>query len=315
MVARAMTNADRVIAALQEHGPLSDSELVRITGIRPHQQINQLCHRLETHGMLRRVQHVGGPIVNVLVAGGDPPHAAATPPLTRRSEYQRPEPPSLASSRSPVVADRAVLVLPCSARKQRGGSRDLRGATVLDLLPLNLADQLAQARQRLRLAAAVDDSLLLPAWKRYDGTFYQAAGDSIGSAIASGVTILIISGGYGLVLGQEPIGFYERRLSLADWPRGMLADCLEAVVASVDASRVLAFCARSTAYAQLVREVPWSAKGVDGRLVSPELLGRGGAQVLVPRALGESFRAAAAEELTSPWRSGDGVAVMAERLR
>jgi len=37
MVVRAMTNADRVIVALREHGSLSDSELVRITDIRPHQ--------------------------------------------------------------------------------------------------------------------------------------------------------------------------------------------------------------------------------------------------------------------------------------
>jgi hypothetical protein len=55
-----MTNADRVIAALRQHGPLSDSDLVRITGIRPHQQVNQLCWRLEAHGELRRVKNANG---------------------------------------------------------------------------------------------------------------------------------------------------------------------------------------------------------------------------------------------------------------
>jgi hypothetical protein len=190
----------------------------------------------------------------------------------------------------------------------------LPGGTVLDLLPPGLADRLARARQKLRSAAAVDDSLLLPAWQRYEGTFYRSAGDGVGSAIAGAATVLIISGGYGLVVADEPIGIYERRLSLADWPRGLLGECLEAVMVSVNASRLLAFCAQTTAYAQLVREVSWSAKGVDARVVTPELLGRGGAQVLVPRALGEALGAVLSGELTSAWRSSDGVAVRAERL-
>jgi hypothetical protein len=183
------------------------------------------------------------------------------------------------------------------------------------LLPSSLADRLILARRMMSVAAAVDESLLLPAWQRYEGTFYQTVGDGVRLAIAEGMTVLIISGGYGLVLGQEPIGFYERPLSLTDWPRGLLAECLEAVTAAVDASRLLAFCARTTAYAQLVREVPWEATGVDVRVVTPELFGRGGAQLLVPRALGEALRAALADELTSPWRSGDDIEVTLERLR
>jgi hypothetical protein len=310
-----MTNADRVVAALREHGPLSDTELVRVVGIRPHQQVNQLCHRLEDKGTLRRVPNAGGTIINVLVAGGDSPNPAATPPSARLSDHQRPEPDDVASSPTPGHAGKAVFVLPCSARKRRGGSRELNDDTVIDLLPSSLADRLILARRELSVAAAVDDSLLLPAWQRYDGTFYRTAGDGVGPAIAGGMTVLIISGGYGLVLGQEPIGFYERPLSLTDWPRGLLAACLEAVTAAVDASRMLAFCARTTAYAQLVREVPWNAKGVDAGVVTPELFGRGGAQVLVPRALGEALGAAFANELTSPWRSSDDVEVTLERLR
>ena len=315
MVARAMTNADRVIAALRERGPLSDSELVRSTGIRPHQQVNQLCRRLEANGAVRRVRNAGGTIINVLIAGADPLNSAAPPPSARRGDHQAHEPPGLASSPTPVPAGGALFVLPCSARKRRGGSRGLGGDTVFDLLPSSLADRLARARDNLRLAAAVDESLLLPAWQRYEGAFYQAAGACVGLAIADGVTVLVISGGYGLVIGQEPIGIYERRFTLADWPRGLLAECLEAVTACVDASRLLAFCARTTAYAQLVRELLWEATGVDARLVSPDLFGRGGAQVLVPRASGEALRAALADELTSPWRSSDDIEVMVERLR
>lgn len=66
------TNADRIIRVLGQQGPLSDAQLVRVTGIMPHQQVNQICRRLEAQGLLRRVKNVGGPIVNVLVAPDSP---------------------------------------------------------------------------------------------------------------------------------------------------------------------------------------------------------------------------------------------------
>lgn len=74
-----------------------------------------------------------------------------------------------------------MFVLPCSARKRRGGSRGLRGDTILDLLPSSLADRLTRARQKLRLAAALDESLLLPAWQRYEGAFYRA--ETVGEVV------------------------------------------------------------------------------------------------------------------------------------
>jgi hypothetical protein len=310
-----MTNADRVIAALREHDSLSDSELVRSTGIQPHQQVNQLCHRLEANGVLRRVRNTGGTIINVLVPGVEPLNLAATPPPTRTGDPERPEPPVETSSPTPITVGGAVLVLSCSSDKRRGGSRELKGDTVFDLLPASLADRLTEARQELRKSVVIDDSLLLPAWQRYVGHFYKAAGDSVRQTLADGVTVLIISGGYGIVVGQEPIGHYDHEFSLADWPPGLLEECLLAVMASVDASRLLAFCARTRPYARLVRKVSWGSKGVDARLVAPELFGRGGGQRLVPRALGEAFRAALAGELTSPWWSSDQVPVMVERLR
>jgi hypothetical protein len=207
------------------------------------------------------------------------------------------------------------LVLSCSGDKRSGGSLELKGDTVFDLLPSSLADRLAEARQELRVVAGVDDSLLLPAWQRYVGHFYQAAGDSVSRAIADGVTVLIISGGYGLVVGQEPIGDYDRLFSLDDWPSGLLEECLVTVMASVDASRLLAFCARTMDYAKLVRNVPWKVNGVDASLVAPQTFGRGLWRVLVPKALGEAFRVALADELTSPWWSADQIAVMVKSLR
>ena len=90
MVPGAMTNADRVIVALREHGSLSDSELVRITGVRPHQQVNQLCRRLEASGVLRRVRNAGGAIINVLIAGAGRLDSAGPPPSVRPGDHQHP---------------------------------------------------------------------------------------------------------------------------------------------------------------------------------------------------------------------------------
>ena len=67
-----MTNAEQVVQALRKHGPLSDSQLVEITGIRPHQQINQLCRKLEAKSVLRRVHSVGGKITIVLTSDEGP---------------------------------------------------------------------------------------------------------------------------------------------------------------------------------------------------------------------------------------------------
>ncbi len=207
-----MTNADRVIAALREHGSLSDSELVRITGIRPHQQVNQLCRRLEAKGALRRVPNAGGTIINVLVAGADPLNSAASPPSARpgRSSATRASGRSFISIASSCWQSRVRLALfgPQTTRRQSW----TEGRHRLRLAPLEPGRPIGTSPPDVEVTAAVDESLLLPAWQRYDGTFYQAAGDGVRLAIADGVTVLVISGGYGLVIGQEPIGFYERPL-------------------------------------------------------------------------------------------------------
>lgn len=129
-----------------------------------------------------------------------------------------------------------------------------------------------------------------------------------------GARIVIISGGYGLLLADEPIGMYDRKFALPDWPRGLLEDCLAALGKQMGVERVLAFCARSTGYAELVRRAPWQQAGLEVALVSPDMGGRGGAQVLAPRAAGEALSAALDGRLASRWRSTDGVEVRTEVL-
>ena len=37
---------------------------------------------------------------------------------------------------------------------------------------------------------------------------------------------MIISGGYGIARADEPIGWYDKILQLADWPAGLLESAL-----------------------------------------------------------------------------------------
>src|SRR5438445_537829 len=126
------------------------------------------------------------------------------------------------------------------------------------------------------------------------------------SLAAAGLTRRI-SGAYGLLLADEPIGTYDRHFSLADWPGGLLEGCLPAAVRHMEADQVIAFCARTTGYGKLLRSVDWRRHGVGARIVCPQTDGRGGAQVLVPRALGEAVFAYLHAELTSKWHSSAGI--------
>jgi hypothetical protein len=169
----AMANTDRVIAALQRRGPLSNSELVRITGIRPYQQINQLCRRLEARGALRRVRYVGGTMVNILSVGAEPVGFPPVHPSVRKDDREQYDPPVVNAPGTRVAASGALLILPRSARKQSGGTREPTGETVFDLLPASLGDRLARARQSWRSAAGIDESVLLPASRRYRGALLR----------------------------------------------------------------------------------------------------------------------------------------------
>lgn len=213
-----------------------------------------------------------------------------------------------------IQPGRRLFVIQCSKRKVPGGQPRLAGPSVTDLLDDDLADRLSRARAALRSKSRLDESRLLPAWQRYSGTLYETAGDAIGRAVEEGLPIVIISGGYGLLLADEPIGTYDRKFSLSAWPPRLLQDCLVALSQRLGAERVLAFCSGSTDYAQLVRQTPWGQAGLEAALGSPDMGGRGGAQVLVPRASGEALSAALAGRLGSPRASSDGVAMRTETL-
>ena len=120
--------------------------------------------------------------------------------------------------------------------------------------------------------AHADTAHLLPAWRRYSGTFYQHARPALAEAVATG-NVVIISGVYGIVRGDEPIGWYDKILDLANWPAGLLESTLISEAHRCGAQTVVAFASASTRYAKLLRRTPGSRQastpGWSSSLVSP----------------------------------------------
>jgi hypothetical protein len=174
-------------------------------------------------------------------------------------------------------------VLTCSGRKETGGR------------PSGEADDVAwppdlrNARRRVLATANADTARVLPAWRRYTGAFYQHARAALADAVATG-HVVIISGGYGIVRGGEPIGWYDKILQLTDWPAGLLESALISEARRCGARTVVAFAPATTDYARLVRRTRWPQAGIDARLVTITGV-TGGAIAEVPRRLGQAFSA------------------------
>jgi hypothetical protein len=182
-----------------------------------------------------------------------------------------------------VVPRRALLVVTCSAAKARGG-QPARAAS-----QESWQEALAPARSRVLAASASDLNLVMPAWLRYTGTFYQHARPALAEAVTSG-HVLIVSGGYGIARAIEPIGWYDKVLRLADWPTGVLESALLREAHRVGAETVVAFAAATTGYAQLLRRTPWRDGGITALLVTITGVA-GGAMTEVPRRLAQAFSA------------------------
>jgi hypothetical protein len=182
-----------------------------------------------------------------------------------------------------VDPKRCLLIVTCSARKQPGGQapdgkQDNRWAP-----------ELGEARSQVLSSSKLDMARVLPAWRRYTGTFYQCANPALADAVVHG-HVLIISGGYGILRAEELIGWYDRQLNLADWPRGVLESALISEARRRDIDAAVAFASATTGYAQLLHRVPWRQAGIYARLVTVSGV-TGGAMVEVPRRLGQAFSA------------------------
>lgn len=310
-----MTNRERVLQLIHTHPGLTDAEIAARTGIRPHQQVNQICRRLAVEGAITRVKGPDDLLINVPVESParDPASRSSTPGRAKPPALGRPAGEPLAST--PVLrTDAPTLVLvQCSKAKSSGGQSDLDGRRIGDLLPRSLRTALTSAREAVAARAHRDERLLMPANSRYTGRLYESAGGLI-TRPPPGIRPVILSGGYGLLLPEEPIGHYDRKFQVGDWPAGLLEQCLLETTQALKCAQVVALCANTSDYARLVRKTPWEKLGIEVHLGWPDVAGRGGAQRLVPRAIGEALRALAAGGLDESWASSDGVALVWERL-
>ena len=309
-----MTNTERIIALLRSTPGLDDDELSSMTSIRPRQQVNQICRRLEASGVLSRVKNADGKIVNVPVERDAQTASRPSVEAPRAIESIRLAP--LRSSTAPAytIANlRQTLFVICCSGSKNSGSSISDGASILDSLRESTANQLRDARFAIVSRAKLDESTRMPAWQRYCGGFYGAAAASIGEAIAENLHMVIISGGYGLLLANESIGMYESVFRSAEWPSGLLQRVFGEYAEHHRLTSLRGFVASSTDYGKLLRRVAWHDFGVkDAWIFSPERVR--GALVKNPRALGEAFKTLMRGELTPDWRSSDGLEIDAIEL-
>ena len=318
-----MTNLERIAALIRSEAGLTDSEIRECTGIEPHQQVNQICRRLEARGLIHRRVGPDGLIINIPVGA----RVGSTRGLTKR-----PTPATMVSSCdgrrtrvSPVVEmglpdvefSRSLVVVPCSGGKCSGGMSDPSDSvSVLDFLPAGLASKLRDQRIRNAPKARVDNALLLSAHQRYTGHLYQAAGNAFDTLINAGAEVLIISGGYGIVHAREFIGDYNRRFCNADWPENLIQLCLAMYAAAADSRAVIGLFSKSGDYRKAFCNTDWPAQVERVDLVTPVTRSQSGAQVTVPRATGEALAAISKRRrLDSDWESSDGLPVCVAKLR
>jgi phosphoserine phosphatase len=95
------------------------------------------------------------------------------------------------------------IVIPCSGEKSKAPGEKPEGATILQSLPEALADELAQARHNVAARIFIDESTLMPAWRRSNGLLYQNAREAIRDLTNAGAHVVILSAGYGAISATE----------------------------------------------------------------------------------------------------------------
>ena len=285
---------------------LTDREIRERTGISPHQQVNQICNRLAEKALTRRERGPRGIWVNRPALEGD---GEVSVPAVARTKGGHDGTGGLLE----IELGSALLVIPCSGGKHPGGSEGLDGVSIIDFLPEELSDELRDVRKRIARACKVDESLRMAAVERYCGTLYESAGRAVEQLCRSVAGLAIISGGYGVVLGREQIGWYEQRFEEAMWPGDLVGRCLSAYAKAIGARTVVGLFGATTSYAKAFRRAKWPRETQQAWLVSPE---RGdGALVKVPRAIGEALvEIGSAGTLERDWMSSDDLRMCITRI-
>lgn len=198
-----------------------------------------------------------------------------------------------------------LLLIPCSGSKERG-SAPCGALTLASMISQDLARSLDVSRASIRGPASVDRTRM-PAYLRYTGELYRHGADAIAAGVADGHEVLIISGAYGVVRADEGIAWYDKRLRLLDWPRGILERCILDYAQRQSVSSILALVARTSPYATLMLRVAAIVGPIQVRILSPVIGAGEGAQGKVPRAQGQAVSQILDGDWTEGWRSSDGL--------
>ncbi len=213
--------------------------------------------------------------------------------------------------RSALAASIAAIEAACP--NTSGAKRDCRdteeaGPAITQSLPADLAAELLEARARVKRLVAFDEQRPIPAWQRYDGALYGAGRRALADLMAAGIHVIILSGGYGAVLAQEPIGRYEARLKPSWWPNHLIERVLIAYAQRQGILSVRAFVSSTGPYVTILKRVGWRAAGIDDALLltpQAEL----GAMRRSPATQGEALAALRDGTLSAAWRSTYGLAL------
>ena len=325
-----ITNRDRIIELLSRQPGLDDDEIAMLTGIKPRQQVNQICRHFAKLGKLKRFRGPKGKIVNQLVNANplQVPSAAIKITSSAALTLRQSSPTTTSQTASQLEKDsiatleprhlrKTLLIIPCCKEKLPFPDVYETGPRIAHHLTNDLAERLYLAREKVRERARIDEKTLVPAWQRYNGYLYKAKGarEMLCQAAEQGLHVLILSGGYGVLLADEPIGFYEARFKASWWPKNLLEEVIASYTRYHQLKYMRAFVSKSGDYRPLVKRVNWSAAGVDDAvLLVPEYAG-GSAQREVPKAQGEAMVALVKGELNEGWRSSDGLALRCKRLQ
>ena len=143
-----MSNIDIVLAVIRGSQGLTDSEIVRRTGITPHQQVDQICRRLKREGRILREIGPNGQLVNRASASALNGHTTDLDarPATR-PQAPRPQAPSASraslSELEHLDLNQILLIVACSGSQHQGGeARADSGPSIVDGLPPAVAAQL-----------------------------------------------------------------------------------------------------------------------------------------------------------------------------
>jgi hypothetical protein len=306
------THAQRIIALLVQKPGLDDDELAKQLRIQARQTVNQVCRHLAGSGLLQRERGASGKIVNNIAVGSA--QSARPTRVSRVTSRPNATQQDVVWPFIPEEFAKTLLVIPCSGKKRSFQVASREGPAITRSLPQELAGELLNARQRMKSRALFDERRLVPAWQRYDGALYESGRDALADLLAAGMHVIIVSGGYGVVLAQEPIGFYNMCLVPAWWPNHLIERALVAYAQRHEIASVRAFVSATGPYATILKRARWAEAGIDDALVfTPEP--EPGGMRRSPATQGQALVALRDGVLSAAWRSSYGLGLKAMPVR